>query len=294
MIIKFNSIRIRLVLIFIIGIFFGCSSSTGHLNKPVISVSILPQKYFVEKIAGDNFNINVLIPPGASPAIYEPSPKQVRDLANSKIYFKIGYIGFEKVWINKLEKNFNNVLFSDVSKGVNILEPGHVHHGSHNHPVEPHIWMSPLNVKIIANNIYSTLVEADPENKQEYNNRLIIFEKEIDSLHHFITNSFRNKSNRHFIIYHPALTYFANDYNLVQVPMEIEGKEPGVKHMYNIAKLAGEKNIKAILIQKEFNIDEANSLNEQINGEIIIIDPLDFNWNDQLLSITHKLNAVLK
>ncbi|MCF8404821.1 MAG: zinc ABC transporter substrate-binding protein [Bacteroidales bacterium] len=285
------NIIFSVILVSLIG---SCKSPKESKEKEVISVSILPQKYFVEKIAGDAFTINVLIPPGASPASYEPSPRQIEDISKSKLYLKIGHIGFERGWINKLEDNFKQVNFADLSEGLTLIEATTDVHEDHEHyEVDPHIWMSPYNVKIIAQNIFQTLAATYPGKEKEFYNNLQSFNSEIDSLHQFIITGLENLTNRYFIIYHPALTYFASDYSLIQVPMELEGKEPGMKYMKQMVELAKDKNIKAILIQREFNMDEAMSLKREIEGEIIIIDPLDYQWDKQLRYITNQLLKVL-
>ncbi len=169
--------------IFIIILFIaGCSQKKQTNERPVITVSILPQKYFTEKIVGDRFDINVMVPPGASPASYEPTPKQMIDLANSIIYFKIGYIGFELNWINSMEADFPKVKFINTSEGIEFAE-SEESHGDHNHHrIEPHIWMSPKNGKIITSNILKTILQIDPDHADLYKRNYTIFMREIDSL----------------------------------------------------------------------------------------------------------------
>ncbi|MEZ5082980.1 MAG: zinc ABC transporter substrate-binding protein [Bacteroidales bacterium] len=266
----------------------SCLQNENGIKKPVISVSILPQKYFVEKISGENFIVNVLIPSGASPASYEPSPLQIKQLEGSAMYLKNGELGFEKTWISNLEKKLTNIGFYNTSEGIDLLEGGSHSHGSHQHAVDPHVWISPKNVKVIAKNIYLAITSFDPENAEFYKSNLKTFENELDSLDNIIKEKLKSCTHRHFIIYHPALSYFARDYGLVQVPLEMEGKEPGFQHMQQIVDMAKEDNIRLILIQREFNMDEAKTLESEINGKIVVINPLDYEWSQQLLYITDQ------
>ena len=140
-------------LIIILGFFLSaCSNNQKKADTGnSIMVSVLPQKYFVEKIAGDHFNINVMIPPGASPVTYEPTPKQMKELTKSFVYFRIGHIEFEKSWMKKLININPDMEIIDLSKTADLIKPehnhDHSHEGHHHHGVDPHIWTSPKEVK---------------------------------------------------------------------------------------------------------------------------------------------------
>lgn len=276
---------------------FGCARQKKVSQKPIISVSIQPQKYFVERIAGDHYEINVLIPAGASPASYDPLPSQIKDLSNSVLYFKIGQVGFEKAWIENLEKDLPHVTFFDLSSGIKFIDNHDSHETDidhdHCHTTDPHIWMSPRNVKVIAQNIFVALTGHNPQDRSYYQKRLDIFLNEIDSVDLSIERVLSGIDKRDFIIYHPALTYYARDYNLHQIPMELEGKEPTSLYMKTLIDTAKENNITAILVQKQFSQDEASTLQKEINGKIIRIDPLDYNWQKQIIYISKQLQQAL-
>ena len=273
---------------FLIFLLNACTVNTNE-NKSVISVSILPQKYFVEKIAGNNFEINVLIPPGASPATYDPTPAQIVELAKSKIYFKIGHIEFEKNWLDNISLEYPQLNIIDNSIGIDLLENkdnDHVHqHGF----IEPHTWMSPENAKIIANSIYESILKLDKENEIFYTKNFNLLILEIDSLHRKLSMQFQDVQSRSFIIYHPALTYFAEAYNLHQISIETEGKNPSAFHIKQIIDTAKSQNIKIVFIQKQFDQEKAKAIAQEIEGLVIPIDPLDYNWHDQLLTISKAL-----
>lgn len=257
-------------------------------------VSILPQKYFAKKIVGDKFEIKVMIPPGASPVTYDPTPKQIIALDNAKIYFKIGYIGFELNWINNLSVDYPNINFINTAEGIKFIEDEE-QHGDHSHfRLEPHVWMSPENVKIISENMLRYIKEADPQNADFYQNNFNTFIKEIELIQKQIDLKLTNITSRDFIIYHPALTYYSREFSLNQYSLEIDGKEPSVKQMTELINLAQAKNIKVIFVQSQFNQEEAKTLENEIDAKVFSIDPLDYNWNEQILEITSILSEHLK
>lgn len=278
--------------------FTACNPINSDHEKQVITVSVLPYQYFVEKIAADLYEIEVMIPPGASPATYEPTPRQVLNLSKSKCYLMSGYLAFEQNWISNLKAELPNLKFFDTSRGLNLMENNHEHDhehaADHEHGlIEPHVWTSPKNVKKIAQNIATALKTFDPEKESLFEKNLQIFIREIDELDHECQQKLSNIENRSFIIYHPALSYYARDYNLSQFPIEQNGKEPTVKYIQEISALAKEHEIRVILIQKQFNMHEAKTLEKEIDGKIIEIDPLDLAWSDQIRFITKSLSENL-
>jgi len=275
--------------------FSGCIQNQTKDKKNQITVSILPQKFFVEKIAGDKFKINVMLPPGANPATYEPTPRQMKNLSNSALYYRIGYIEFEKAWMRNIQSNNKELKVVDLSKGVNLIQGEDNWHVDHLHKggTDPHIWMSPKSVKIQIKNIFNNLAKHDPGNKEYYRNNYQIFLAEIKELDERIENSLKNIKSRKFMIFHPALTYFARDYDLVQIPIEIEGKNPTPGHLIKIIDIAKKENIKLIFIQQQFDVENARTIAREINGEVIQIDPLAHDWLNNMIHITKILENAL-
>lgn len=275
----------------------SCHPGEALNKKTIISVSILPQKYFIEKLAGDNVDINVLIPPGASPATYEPTLTQLTKLVQSNVYMKIGYIGFELSWMDRILSVNPDMKIIDLSSGIEtILQESNTqekHHGHAHGGVDPHIWMSAVNAKIIAENIYQELILLLPHKKDSLKIRYMKLEEELDSLHLLLSNGLKELNQRSFLIYHPALTYFARDYGLYQYALEIEGKTPSPAHLKKIIDLGREKNINSIFIQTQFDRRNAEILAAEINAEIIPFDPLDEEWDKQMLYIAKQFNRSL-
>ena len=265
----------------------GCNREQTKDKKSLITVSILPQKYFVEKIAGDKFNINVLIPSGASPETYEPTPSQIIKLERSAVYFEIGYIELEVNRMKGYLKNKTDLRIVNCSDGINLIK-------KEDRWVEPHIWMSPENVRVIAQNIYKGLIAIDPVSENLYKENLTKFLKEIDDIDNSIREELKNLKSRSFLIYHPALTYFAKDYGLTQIPVQIEGKTPSSKYMKTIIEKAKLEGITTIVVQQQFDIRKAKTIAKEIGGKIITINPLNYNWEEEMMNIAKKLKHSLQ
>lgn len=275
-------------------ILFACQSGPKQISH-LVSVSILPQKYIVDQIAGDLLQVNVLVPPGTSYHNYEVLPSQMKDLAKSKVWLQIGLLTFEDAWKEKLAQINQDLAFVNCSEDINLItgseceEEGHDH--EHAEAYDPHIWMGPAEVKRIAQNTLHALSKSFPEHISEFEKNYAGFILKIDSLAVQIDQKLATLTNRNILIFHPALAYYARQFKLEQTPLELDGKEPSPKHMKDIVDLARSQNIKVIFIQKEFDSENALQLSREIGGEVIIIDPLDYNWEKQMLDITEKIAA---
>ncbi len=294
---KHSLFLLILVLVFNI----SCTTESDSKGKPVISASILPQKYLLDKIVLDKYEVNILIPSGASPTSYEPSPLQINRLNDSKLYFKIGEIVFEKTWIKKIGAQNPKLKIINLSKGISFLESeshnhsanekdkhegeNHVHHSGK----DPHIWMSPKNMKVIAKNLLESLIETFPGDTQFFQANYADLIREIESIDSLYTESADILKGLNFLIYHPALGYLAQDYGMIQQVLEFEGKEPGPAHIARIIDKSMELNIQYIFVQRQFSIENAKTLAKEINAEIIVIDPLGENWYEQMLEIHNIL-----
>lgn len=261
--------------------------------KPVVSVSILPQKYFVEQLAGEKVEVNVMVPPGASPHTYEPSISQLSKLDQSAIYMKIGYLGFELSWMDKILSVNPDMQLINLSDGVELLYgEGEGTHQGHDHNqvgIDPHIWMSPRNAKVMVTNMAGALGSLLPEDSLQIRINLSLLLARIDSLDREIGNMLTQNKVTCFMIYHPSLSYFANDYQLEQLSLEWEGKSPSPSHMKELTDLARERQVSTILIQVEFDSKNAEVIAREIGAVIEPINPLDEDWPRQLIQIAEKL-----
>lgn len=284
--------NILLVLV-IVTLFISCGTKKSKEVANIITVSILPQKTFVEKIAGDDFEINVLIPRGSSPASYSLLPSQLRRVANSAIWFRIGYIGFEYSWTDRIAAANKNMKVVDLSRGLDLIADEMEQHGDHVHMngVDPHTWLSPVLVKQMANKIADELSKLRPDASKKYQSNYLKFAKEIDDLYTQIEAQLKEFKGRKFVVFHPSLTYFARDFGLEQYSLETGGKEPTPQQLARVVDLAKSEDIRVIYIQDEFDREHARVFAEEIGGEIIQLSPLNLAWAKNLKKISTILET---
>lgn len=286
----------------------ACQTPKEKTAEKPITVSILPQKYFVQALLGPEYPVNVMVAPGASPASYEPTPRQIAELSNSDLYLKIGHLGFEEAWMERIQRAHPDLQLVDLSNGIQLLgaEEEHSGHeeeaekaeeeteGEHHHHggIDPHIWMSPKQVMRMLNTLSHALVDYDEDRRDlivqrtdSIQNLLNILDQEF----HAILDPLKNKK---FIIFHPALTYLANDYGLEQIAMEFEGKEPSPAYFKSIVDRAKKEGIRILFIQKEFDVENAKQMAREIDANLIQIDPLAENWLAQMRDILKKLQKL--
>ncbi|MDA3868069.1 MAG: zinc ABC transporter substrate-binding protein [Salinivirgaceae bacterium] len=294
---KKNLFVIPVVLVFVLSACFTPDKNMNASAKNAIYVSIPPQKYLVEQIAGETFAVHALLPPGASPAIYEPTPAQLRQLSGAKAYIRIGYIGFELAWMDRIASTNKKMIIFDQSKNVNLIEANHQHneegHHTHDGNVDPHIWMSPSEMNVQASNIYNSLCQLMPDSTQYFKNNYQELLATIADTDKKIMSNFNDIKNRSFMIYHPAMSYFARDYQLKQIPLEYEGKEPSGKYMAKLIETSKEEGIKTIFIQKEFPVERAGTLANELNANVEVIDPLAYNWPENMVGISKQLRRAM-
>jgi len=292
--IKQNSIIVLWVVF--IPLFIGCSQQEPYTEKPVISVSILPQKFFIEKIAGDRFTINVLVSPGMAPENYDPAPQDIVKLSRSEVYFKIGLLEFEEKLARIAQENNPELDIYDHTSGIDLLDDfvcsDHKHNHSNTELKEPHIWMSPSNVRIIIKEIADVLLSIDNADSAFYFNNFLKFDKVLAELDQKIHERHNLSGKKSFIIYHPALSYYAKDYGLDQVSIEEDGKEPGVHQMKNVIDLADSLDIRILFIQEQFSDEIARSVAKEAGLQIIRINPLAYNWIEQIKIVTNALTEL--
>ena len=279
-------------LIYILTLFICCAC--GHTpqqsEKPVITVTLEPLRYFTEAIAGDCFEVVSMVPKGSSPESYDPTPQQLVNLSKSQAYLRIGYIGFEQAWMKKLEANYPTMKVYDTSKGVELIrEEGH-HHGDHYHEggVEPHIWNSTQNASVIADNIYAALCEMDADHQPEYKQRLDLLKQVIARTDADVRTLLANADST-FLIYHPALSYFARDYGLHQISIEEGGKEPSPATLKTLIETCRREGAQVIFVQQEFDQRNAQLIADELGIEIVPINPLSHDWAEEMLRVANAL-----
>lgn len=278
------------------GTWCGCThkspSSTGGAEARNITVSIEPLRYLTEQIAGEAFHVTTFVPKGSSPETYEPTPEQMIDLGNSMIFFGIGDLGFERTWLERLKQTAPRTTFIDAADGIERMEGHrHSHDKRHGHAVaDPHVWTSPCNMKSIAQNICQALCQADTAQAGIFRSNLQKTLKEIQAVEDSVRSLLTGISRKTFLIYHPALTYFARDYGLEQLSIEKDGKEPSPRHLAELTELCRTKQAEIIFVQQEFDRKNAALVAKETGSRITEINPLSYDWKGEMLKIAQTLH----
>ncbi|MFQ6342945.1 metal ABC transporter solute-binding protein, Zn/Mn family [Campylobacter sp. VTCC 70190] len=254
-----------------------------------VSVSIAPQAFFVKKIAGDTLDVNIILPPNSNEHSFEFKPSTMKKLEKSDIYFTIG-LEFEKIFTSKFRQNFKKLELVDMQKNIPLLQIHEEHDEHHHEEFDPHTWLDPILVQTMALNIYDTLAQKYPQNKEFYKQNLDKFLAQLDSLNLQIASKLEKLKNREFVVYHPSWSYFASRYKLTQIPVEILGKEPKAKDLQNLIALMKTKNIKVIFVQNGFPENAAKTLAKESGAEIYKIDHLAYDWENELLKTADALS----
>ena len=249
--------------------------------KPTVTVTIPPYKYFVEKIAGDKVDVNVMVSNGNNPETYEPNAQQMMELSNSALYLKVGSIGFEQTWMKKLQDNAPDMKVIDTSVGI---KPAQTPGGN----IDPHVWMSCKNARIISSNIFKALCQLEPENKTFFQKNYQQLLSSIDRQDSIIRKSFKDNPEmvRKFVIYHPILTYFARDYQLEQLAIEEEGREPSAAQLKSLIERARKQKIRYCLIQAEFANRNTTTFIKESQTKAMDINPLQADWANAMKEVS--------
>ena len=256
------------------------SGKASRTEKPAVTVTVTisPYKYFVDQIAKGKVDVNVMVSNGNNPETYEPYAQQMMELSKSALYLKVGSIGFEQTWMKKLQDNAPDMKVIDTSVGI---KPAKTPGGN----IDPHVWMSCSNARIIASNILKALCELEPKNKAFFEKNYQSLLSIIDKRDSTIKESFKKDPDlvRKFVIYHPILTYFARDYQLEQLAIEEEGREPSAAQLKSLIERARKEKIKFCLIQAEFANRNTTTFIKESYTKPMNINPLQGDWNRAML-----------
>jgi zinc transport system substrate-binding protein len=274
----------------VIFIFGGCSFKTVNTKgKQIILVTILPEKTIIEKIAGNDFELTVLVPPGANPSVYSLLPSQMVEIARASHWFRMGYVGFELSSGERIKEVNPEMKVIDLSSGLDIISRKSIQTPEIAVGHDPHTWLSPDNVKKMASQIAKELVLINPSKEQEYMEALQRFRDEIRTTDDSLKSLLKDKRGKKFITYHPSLTYFARDYGLIQLSLEEGGKEPSPAHLTTLLETARQQGIKTIYIQSEYDKELAGTFAKEMGGKVVQIRPLNPAWSENMISIARAL-----
>ena len=265
------------VLMITAGTLFSCSSAKND-NANKITVSIEPLRYLTEQIVGDRFEVVTMVPKGSSPETYEPTARQMADLSESILYIKVGELGFERTWMPRLTSNAPHITVVNSSEGITS------HIGD-----DPHSWMSARNAIIMAHNIYEAVKRIDVKDSVFFRQRLDSLCNVIHATDKYIKQTTAKAQCKSFIIYHPALTYFASDYGLEQLALEEHGREPSAAELEQIISTARAKGVKTMFIQREFANRNVDIITNTIGARKVEINPLGYDWNKEMRRIAAEM-----
>lgn len=268
--------------------------STFLFAKIDIATSILPQKALVDAIGGDKVNVIAMIPTGASPHSYEPKPLQMLSISKAKAYFTVG-VEFEEAWLNRFKSQNKKMIIIDSVYGIKKIEMAahhhdedehEEHHEDHEHEtLDPHVWTTPKNMIIMATNIKNALIKLDPSNKIVYTKNYIKLVGSLKQTDLQIKAILKNTpKGSKFMIFHPSWGYFAKEYGLIQLPIELEGKEPKAKDLAILISKAKKEHIKAIFVAPEFSAKSASQISKTLGIPVVKISNLGYNWHEFMTS----------
>jgi len=262
-----------------------------------VFTSILPQKYFVERVGGKHVAVSVMVRPGQSPETYEPTPNQLSRLGGAHIYFRIG-VEFEEVWMRRIAAANPGMRIIDMRSGISSREversEGVRAPAAQQGLADPHVWTSPPLVKIMAANIRDTLSHLDPAHRTEYGVNCEAFAADLDQLDHDIRVLLENVSTRNFMVFHPAWGYFADTYGLKQIPIEAGGKEPGARTLAHLIGVGKRERVKVIFVQTQFSRRAAETVAQAIGARVVAVDPLAQDYMNNLLRVARQFAEALQ
>ncbi len=273
----------------------SCQGKPTGKEKLQLTVSIIPQKYLVQYIAGDKPGILVMLPPGSNHETYEPAPRDMEKISSSQLYLALGALDFELSWLDRFRASNPNMNIVNTSKGIDLIsghEHGHESETAKNelsHGYDPHTWLSVACMKIQAANICEAVALADTANASLYKHNLDRFYRTADSVDLKIREKLSSHKGKAILIFHPALAYFARDYGLTQISIEQDGKEPSPAYMAELVKIAKEKGIKSIFISKEFDTRNAEAIAREINGKVVVFDPMAEDWPANMILLSQLI-----
>lgn len=256
-------------------------------EKPVLAVSIEPQRYLLERIAGNKFDVVSLLSANADPELYDPSVSNLLLLQKSRIYFRVGTIGFEQASLAKISENCPDLKIVDTSAGIKRAEG--THGGPHGY--DPHIWTSVRNARVMARNMYDAVVVADPKNKCYYHRQWRTLDRDLASLDTTLSALLKPYRGSSFVIKHPSLTYFARDYGLEQIPLEINGKEPSPRDMKMRMDLIKKSGPVTFFLESGHAAAPQRSLASELGIPTAEISLLQYDWKQNILSVADAIAA---
>jgi len=270
----------RAVLLFIIFWFLLSAQNASPVDIKVVA-SIYPLGDIAKQVGGEKVAVKVLLPPGASPHTFEPTPVETMEIHKARVFVKAG-AGLE-FWAEKVVKTSGNkgLITVDASSGLPLIRQIHSHDPligktKDLESADPHIWLDPMFVKKIADKIVDALSKADPDGKAYYTKRAEIYKKDLEALHKEISDRVKGFKVKEYITFHPAWNYFSQRYGLkiAGVIEESPGREPSPRHIAKIVKEIKRINSKVIFAEPQFNPKIAEVIAKEAGARVLFLDPI--------------------
>lgn len=320
--------RLLMTLLFLLLTLIPALPATAAEPALTVAVTIPPQAWFVQRLAGDLAQVVVLVPPGADPHTYEPKPSQVASLSRADLWLTIG-VEFEDAWKDRLTGANPKMALAAMDAGIDKRPmTEHEHHGDHDgdhdmdehhgedehaedhdhehgeehgedghhhEGLDPHVWTSPVLAKTLADNAAQALIQADPSHEVAYRANLAALQADLDALNARLAALFASlpEDKRAFLVYHPSWGYFADTYGLTQVVIESEGKEPGAKELMELIDFAKAHHVSTVFVQPQFSDKAAQVVAESIHGSVLKADPLAEDWADNMERVAEAFRQAM-
>jgi zinc transport system substrate-binding protein len=280
------TIIIALSLVFVAAASVSCGGQGQQSDKLGVAVTLVPYADFVRQVGGDKVDVTVMVPSRASPHSYEPTASQMMELSEAELYVQAGSgIEFENAWMDNLIDQNPDMLLVNGSDGIDLItstdpdEPG----------MDPHVWTSPVNAKIIAQNICDGLIAVDPDNTAYYEGNRDSYLSELDTLDAYIDDKFEGYAVRYFLIYHPSFGYFSEDYDLNQLSIEFEGKEPTPQGIQECIDLAEQYNLNYVFIEPQYSLQYAQTIANSTGGQTAVVNDLPEDYINSMRNMADAL-----
>ena len=266
-------------------------SSFVTLAQPHLAVTIAPQLESVRAIAGQDAVIEILVPPGASPETYSPTAREMKSLSRTQLLFTIG-APIETALLPKIRGAFPNVQIIDATQGMAFREIAEEHDHSHTHHHsghDPHVWLSISNMKLHASNVLNALCALIPENQEIYQANYQHYLQSLDKLDQELSALLLPKAGSAILVFHPAFGYLLDSYNIRQVSVEADGKQPSPKHLAHLIKLVKTQSITLLYIQPQTNDGDAKALAKSLGLALRTLDPLPTEYSSGLRKLANAI-----
>lgn len=266
----------------------SCQQGEQRSTRLQIATTIAPAAQVITEIADSLVTVTTLLPQGNNPENYEPTPQAIQALASSAAYFYMGDLGFERSWVERIHTM--QPALQLVRLDQDLVGSAHLHNGNPTNLHDPHYWTSIRGLRSMGKSIYSSLCRIDTMHRAQYDAGYQRFIQRLEHVEHTIKEQLSDIPSRAFVIYHPSLSEFAEEYGLKQLVIEQDGKEPTPQHIQALIEEAKKLGVRVVFIQQEFDSKLIESIAKELDTRMVVINPLGGGWEEQLLLITRALS----